>query len=194
MKYIFEDADPNNTEENRQYLAKVLANKNVTKGNTIDLRGSGVLTLHGCPDHIKGDFYCGVTGIKYLEGGPTRVDGFYEFEDTPNIRIKSLRGAPKFIGRGAELGVYGLKTLTGFYKYFPEIHGNLTILDVRRENKSVTNVLSLFMVKGLTSVNLANIPPEAHDILNTYLAKGKTGLLSCKSELIKAGFEELAKL
>jgi hypothetical protein len=173
--------------------------------------GLDLTSLKGCPDYILGSFNIAENQLHTLEFGPKIVDGTFNCSDNPleNFlhgpvevkgsffarcnKLRSYEGAPKFIGGNCIVAEPLSRNFSGFYKYFPEIHGQLDIV-VRDSN--ISNVLSLFMVKGLTSAYFvygeSSLP--GCDILNEYLAKGKSGLLSCKSELIKAGYSDWAKL
>lgn len=67
---------------------------NRVSGN-FNMSSTYVLTLHGCPKYVGGDFTIEYGyNLTSLEGGPEEVDGSFFCQNTPII---SLKGAPKTV-------------------------------------------------------------------------------------------------
>jgi hypothetical protein len=120
-----------------------------------------------------------------LAGSPLRVEGAFVCED--NAKLVDFKGQTSYIGGHMYLRQKKPINLTGFVKYFPEIHGAIWL------GALPTNILSLLSVVGLTQITIeGNI--EVQNIMNKYLPMGKKGMMQCQVELIKAGYKDQAKL
>jgi hypothetical protein len=172
--------------------------KHCSTDTRIDLRGMGVTTLKGAPEVVNGSFNCGICHLTSLEYGPKIVKGNYDC--TGNAGLTSLIGAPTEVGgsfRCENIQITSAEgapkcraflSLANINKVFPVINGHLTI-----KNKVKSNVLSLFLIKGLTGVWL-NAPDQVRDIVNKHVANGRKGMMLCLSELVQAGYEDWAQL
>jgi hypothetical protein len=187
------------------------------KDKEIDISAKGLTSLEGSPKET-GSFNCRNNNLKNFKYGPEIVRGVFtgsfnpvtslvgaptqvlnglmseaKFACVTKGTLSSLEGAPRLVEGDVFLGGPAVQNLTGFYKHFPEIHGMLCLLT---HDNNFFNILSLFMVKGLKGLIIKNMDFDDTpiEIFNAYLAKGKAGLLACKSELIKAGYDDLAKL
>lgn len=122
-----------------------------------------------------------------LVGSPYEVTGVY---DCAKNNIKSLEGISAIIGSHLHASNNKIESLEGVDKYLKEVNGYIIIGD----NPIKSHLLGLLKIKNLKGVALYNsAPKEVEDILNKYI-KGNKDIFDCQSELIDAGFEELAKL
>jgi hypothetical protein len=202
MKYVIKENGANEVDY-ATGLAMSIA-KHCSTDTLIDLRGMGVTTLKGAPDVIDGSLNCGICHLSSLEYGPKIVKGNFDCSGNSgltsllgaptgsfrceNIQITSAEGAPKFIGGDCIVKCRAFLSLANINKVFPVINGHLTV-----KNKVKSNVLSIFLIKGLTGVTL-NAPDEVKVIVDKHIMNGRKGMMLCLSELVQAGYEDWAQL
>jgi hypothetical protein len=140
-------------------------------------------------------FFCKGNPIKTLKGSPQLVHGTFLIADTENT-LQSYEGAPTIIGLRCRIPVIGNGSLSGLNKFFPEIGEKLTLIP--KPGQKVTNILSVFMIKGLKRLSIDTDKEEydeVNDILNRALAVGgRKGMMLAQAELVQNGYEDLAQL
>jgi hypothetical protein len=164
-----------------------------------------LVTLEGAPRHIKGNFMCDYNELPSLEGGPIEVAGNYGCSFN---RLTSLTGCAQTIGKNLIAGNNKyLTSLEGGPRsvdggVFLEFCKNLTSLQnvhlhlpeartIFLSKDPITGpLLGLLRIKGLRWVELDD--HRLMSILSRYLPEGN--LLACAMELVKAGYEEQARL
>lgn len=125
-----------------------------------------LVSLHGAPEYVGGNFDCSYTNIKSLKGAPKKVGGSFDCAYTP---LKSLKGAPEHVGGdfycndtkiisldGSPKAIKGsfncdntpLSSLKGMPK---EIGGNFNCMETNITKDEVEKVK--FRIRGLIYVN-----------------------------------------
>jgi len=185
----------------QHFQARYLAD-NYTGGD-IKMYNHGLRTMEGLPQHVTGDLDIDQNPFVNMDFCPQIVDGQFQIGGTDGVSefalftsLQNLAGAPKFIGGGCVLRFCALASeisLRGIDTIFPEIHGNLTLVNMNGFN----HVLNLFRVKGLTSVSFyiaKTSDSELNEIMNEFLPMGKKGMMQCQTALLKAGYADQAQL
>jgi hypothetical protein len=158
----------------------------------LDIQHNELYSLEFGPKRVNNYFNCSKNPLTSFEHGPTYVGGTFKGECD---LLQSYEGAPKFIKNNCYISAIQSHDFSNMHKYFPEIEGGHLLITVKKPDQ-IKNLLSIFFIKGLNHITIdkgQTILPGC-DIINRYLEKGKSGLLSCKSELIKSGYENWAKL
>jgi len=188
----------------RHNLLKTLEGGPREVDGNYDCSYNELVFLNGAPRHIKGDFWCDDNPLPSLEGGPELVDGSYDCSRTKltslvgcarivkgnllagNKHLASLEGGPRFVGKKAFFQFCkSLTSIKNIESHLPQARG------LSLEGTPISGpLLGLLRVKGLRQVELDDY--KLMSILNKYLPEGN--LLACALELIKAGYEEQAKL
>jgi hypothetical protein len=164
-----------------------------------------LVTLEGAPRHIKGSFMCDYNELPSLKGGPIEVAGNYGCSYNRltslvgcaqtikknliagnNQYLTSLEGGPRSVDSGVFLEFCErLTSLQNVHLHLPEAR------TIFLSKVPITGpLLGLLRVKGLRWVELDD--HKLMSILSKYLPEGNP--LTCAMELIKAGYEEHARL
>ncbi|AUT75725.1 hypothetical protein C2L64_46200 [Paraburkholderia hospita] len=145
-------------------------------------------------EEVHGDFVCVDTNISsFWQTLPGRVTGNVNLSS--NRHIKRLSAEQDQPGAGND-GLHGLRpdvSIEGF---------ELCIsVDSEPAHSVPTHVLSLFKIRNLQRLvatyhetRESSRPITWVEIVNEYLHEGKSGMMRCQTELIKAGFKDQAKL
>jgi hypothetical protein len=142
-------------------------------------------SLDGAPSHVGGDFNCYNNELTSLAGAPSHVDGYF---NCASNELTSLEGAPSHVGGAFYCYSNKLTSLKDVHKHVTEIKGIFYAV----ANPINSHALGLLLIKGVTEVRLDN--KRVMEILNSYLGKGRAGMLMAQEELIEAGLEEFAQL
>jgi len=154
-------------------------------GGNFSCRACTLKSLKGAPSHVGGSFYCNDNELASLAGTPSHVGGsFYCYDN----ELASLAGAPSHVGGAFYCYSNKLTSLKDVHKHVTEIKGIFYAV----ANPINSHALGLLLIKGVTEVRLDN--KRVMEILNSYLGKGRAGMLMAQEELIEAGLEEFAKL
>jgi hypothetical protein len=138
------------------------------------------------PKVINGDVWCSDNKLTSFAGCAQTINGSLYAHNNP--RLISLKGAPKYVGINVSLDdCDGLTSFENIHLYFREVHGAFTL----NHAKDKKNMLGLLKIRGLKRISVfGDLKLQA--ILSKHLKSGN--LLACALELIKAGYEEQAKL
>ena len=159
------------------------------KGGNFFCANNRLTSIEGAPSHVDGYFNCASNELTSLEGAPSRVDGNF---DCAYNKLTSLEGAPSHVGGDFYCHNNKLTSLKDVHKHVTEIKGEFYAF----KNPINSHVLGLLLIKGVTGVHLDNkqVEEKVEEILNSYLGKGRVGMLMAQEELIEAGLEEFAQL
>jgi len=137
-------------------------------------------TLYGCPQWIEGNCDFEKTAITSLQHGPKFIGGYFSIDET---EVSSFEGAPEHIGRDFYFFNTKITSLHGIQNHIKYIGGSIGF------NPTVTNLLGLFFIKGLTKVMIDMGP-----IQKAFVKHLPTGdVHACQEELIEAGYSMQAK-
>ena len=146
---------------------------------TAKLRGLGLTTLKGLPDHIQGNLDVSLNNLHTLLHAPRRVEG--DFNCSNNI-ISTLQHGPEYVAGAYMATECGLTELTGMASHI----GEFVLVNY---NKHMGMLRCL--VADTILVDFA--PHPLRDILDKYKGQGRTGAIKCAVELIRAGYKENAR-
>jgi hypothetical protein len=155
-------------------------------GDSYSADHNELTSLRGAPRKINGTFYIVHNPLPNMIGGPDEVKtlrcGAAGVSD-----VHFLEGAPRIT---KELRIFSetVMSLSGLHKYVPSVP-KITI------DTKVLNVLSLFLIKDLTTVKLWKVEDsKANVIINKYLGQGRKGMMLCQAELVQNGLDQYAQL
>lgn len=145
-------------------------------------------SLRNSPRSVGRNFSVQLNLLTSLEGGPEKVGGTFSINENP---VTSLEYAPREMD-SLMLRRTKISSLKNIHKQIREIHW-----DIYLENKPMTNILGLMLVKGLQEVILDTHTNTKTDkavkILNKHLVVGRD-IHACQEEMLEAGLSEYAKL
>ena len=157
---------------------------NITyQGGILKVFNDDLWSLDGCPEYITGEFNCSYNKLKSLVGGPKEVDGDYDCTDNP---LSNLIGCASHIS--GELYCYdtAITSLVGIHKIIKSCKsiafGELEIKE---------GGIGLLLINNVTNISRSTKPFR---IIKKYLGTGTKGMMECRAELIKEGYEQHAKL
>ena len=156
----------------------------IYNGCDLRLNNKQITSLAGCPEHITGTFNCSENGeLTSLVGGPQIVDNFYT---CANTQVTDLVGCASHIG--TKLYCWGTKitSLVGMHK----ILKSCTSIAFD-DDTIIVGGIGLLLIENLKIIS-ANSEP--FKIIKKYLGQGTKGMMACRAELIKMGYENYAKL
>lgn len=175
------------------------------KGNFV-LRSDDVTTLKGCPIRVQGDFTAAYNhGIKSFEHSPNLVSGDFEMND---CRITSLAGL-KIKAKSVDLNDNQITSLRNIHEHIETESLYINF------NPIASNVLGLFKIKGLKTLEAFFNPTNTDDDDLSYMLDGRNkmaearviveqmfnkfgatnrGLIECQEALLDADLEEFAHL
>jgi len=150
--------------------------------NYYDCSYCDLITLEGSPSFLK-SLNCSDNKLTSLNHCPTRLEYMLECSDN---KIKSLSHAPKHV-EIFKANNNKIISLAGIGKKYLLECESIEI----KENPITSNILGLFLVKGLKEIIADR--REVFDIVIKHFNKGKD-ILACQEELIAAGYKEYARL
>ena len=165
-----------------------------------DIGGVHVRSLQYCPKVIKGWFQANNNPyLESLEHGPTSVGGSY---DVSNTGISSLDGFPAHVGSILDFSeCHHLHSLHDIHRHTKNARVvKFNARELKNSERDVLeSVLGLILIEGLERIeiyygNSSRTQDPLHDILNSHLGRGRSGLIDCQNELLDAGLDEFAKL
>ncbi len=155
------------------------------------MRGNRLIDLKGCPKEVGGSFSTKNDNLNSLKGCPVFVGKWFQCKGN---RITNLNFCPKEVNGNFYCSDNHITTLVGINKHLNRIKGKFDC----SHNPILAGGIGLLLVDGITFIKYeSNMSPEftkAVEIINTYLKKGKKGLLKCQNELEEAGLGKFAKL
>jgi hypothetical protein len=148
----------------------------------VDISMNRLTSLNGLPQNIKRQLICSSNRLTSLEGGPIKVGDDFFCDDN---KLTTLKGAPQIVGGSFCCDNNNLISLEGLPQMINE--------NIQLDYSPKLPLLKLLLVKGLKRI-ICKMNIEIEFIMNKYLGKGYSGMVPCARELIKAGFNENARL
>ena len=158
------------------------------KGGNIDIRWHHLQSLVGCPEHITGAFACYGNKLTSLVGGPQKVDRSY---NCTSNKLTDLVGCASHIIGILDCRGNNITSLVGIHKIIKscnEFYFDYLLI--------TQGGISLLLISNLTDISfdLTYLLQEPFQIIKKYLGSGTKGMMACRAELIKKGYDEYAKL
>jgi hypothetical protein len=160
---------------------------NVT--NSLSITAGYLTSLEGCPEKLNNLRIISNKEILSLHGCPIRIENNIDFN---NSKIKDIDFLPQKIGNQLSLTRTDITSLAGIGRKFVRSCKYLEIT----ENDLNSSILGILLIQKLESFRFYSKSVDylkVSTIINKHL-KGERDLISCKEELMAAGFKELAKL
>lgn len=139
------------------------------------------------PLKINGKLAASNQELESLKNAPIQVGGRCTFR---NNYLTTLEGVPSVIYGDLDCTDNLIESLKDIHKQIKKLTGSFSVYD----NPVRSNILGVLLIPGLSSFKISNVP--VMNIINKHLpnTRGMAAVLECQSELIDAGFEELAEL
>jgi hypothetical protein len=154
----------------------------------LDLRQCELTSLEGCPTALSGGLFISRNKLSTLLGGPTIVGNHF---GASQCALTDLNGIPARIGGDLYLENNPLTSLQGINK-LKEMNGWIYL----RDCPITSHILGVFFIKGCKGIfaGYSIQLQAASDIVNKHISKGRSGLIYCTQELIRAGLSQYADI
>jgi hypothetical protein len=155
----------------------------------IDLNNNPLLSWAGGPTEVRGCIDANACKFTSLVGCPTIIDGWFDIDHNP---ITTLDGIPERINGMLFLSNTLLTTLHGINK-LKSMSGCIML----NRTAIQSHIMGVFFIKGCTGIDTNEYDTsfaKAAEVVNRHIIKGRSGLLACTQELIKAGLADFAQI